>query len=215
MDKFQRHHDVLGCLHWAHLIIGGTTGYKYFSILHVAWSPIAHWMKLNLFSTRTFGQDDPPKTPKIITKNNLAWLTNLRDSPYPYYYRYPMLGFPLFSVFLIPIFAPNSREDKTIESAVPFPAPEIGDNRGLSPFHPRIIIVIGECPLLSPVWKSSPLPRKPLKCLENFPPSPSPVTGAGTGKGTPSFNVLKEPIFTISSTWHDLHLQQLLLCSLQ
>ena len=44
-----------------------------------------------------------------------------------------------------------AREDKTIESAVPFPAPEKGDNRGLSPFHPRIIIVIGECPLLSPV----------------------------------------------------------------
>ena len=44
-----------------------------------------------------------------------------------------------------------TREDKTIESAVPFPAPEIGDNWGLSPFHPRIIIVIGECPLLSPV----------------------------------------------------------------
>ena len=81
------------------------------------------------------------------------------------------------------------REDKTIEIAVPFPAPEKGDNRGLSPFHPRIIIVIGECPLLPPVWKSSPLPRKPLKCLENLPPSPSPVTGAGTGKGTPSFNV--------------------------
>ena len=49
-------------------------------------------------------------------------------------------------------FAPVvGREDKTIESAVPFPAPEKGDNRGLSPFHPRIIIVIGECPLLSPV----------------------------------------------------------------
>ena len=44
-----------------------------------------------------------------------------------------------------------SREDKTIESAVPFPAPEKGDNRGLSPFHPRMIIVVGECPLLSPV----------------------------------------------------------------
>ena len=87
-----------------------------------------------------------------------------------------------------------TREDKTIESAVPFPAPEKGDNRGLSPFHPRIIIVIGECPLLSPVWKSSPLPRKPLKCLENLPPSPSPVTGAGTGKGTPSFNVPFRPL---------------------
>ena len=45
----------------------------------------------------------------------------------------------------------QGREDKTIESAIPFPAPEKGDNRGLSPFHPRIIIVIGECPLLSPV----------------------------------------------------------------
>ena len=43
------------------------------------------------------------------------------------------------------------REDKTIESAIPFPAPEKGDNGGLSPFHPWIIIVIGECPLLSPV----------------------------------------------------------------
>ena len=96
-----------------------------------------------------------------------------------------------------------TREDKTIESAVPFPAPEKGDNRGLSPFHPRMIIVVGECPLLSPVWKSSPLPRKPLKCLENLPPSPSPVTGAGTGKGTPSFNALKEPNFHyfINLTW--------------
>ena len=83
------------------------------------------------------------------------------------------------------------REDKTIESAVPFPAPEKGDNRGLSPFHPRIIIVIGECPLLSPVWKSSPLPQKPLKRLENLPPSPSPVTGAGTGN---SFNVPFRPL---------------------
>ena len=46
---------------------------------------------------------------------------------------------------------PGTREDKTIESAVPFPAPEKGDNRGLSPFHPRMIIVVGECPLLSPV----------------------------------------------------------------
>ena len=45
----------------------------------------------------------------------------------------------------------NTREDKTIESSVPFPAPEKGDNWGLSPFHPRIIIVIGECPLLPPV----------------------------------------------------------------
>ena len=101
------------------------------------------------------------------------------------------------------LFTLQTREDKTIESAVPFPAPEIGDNRGLSHFHPRIIIVIGECPLLSPVWKSSPLPRKPLKCLENLPPSPSPVTGAGTGKGTPSFNVLKEPNFHyfINLTW--------------
>ena len=45
----------------------------------------------------------------------------------------------------------HNREDKTIEIAVPFPAPEKGDNRGLSPFHPRIIIVIGECPLLPPV----------------------------------------------------------------
>ena len=87
-----------------------------------------------------------------------------------------------------------TREDKTIESAVPFPAPEKGDYRGLPPFHPRMIIVIGECPLLSPVWKSSPLPWKPLKCLENLPLSPSPVTGAGTGKGTPSFNVPFSPL---------------------
>ena len=29
--------------------------------------------------------------------------------------------------------AVEKREDKTIESAVPFPAPEKGDNRGLSP----------------------------------------------------------------------------------
>ena len=48
-------------------------------------------------------------------------------------------------------YAVQDREDKTIESAVPFPAPEKGDNQGLSPFHPRIIIVVGECPLLSPV----------------------------------------------------------------
>ena len=98
---------------------------------------------------------------------------------------------------------PGTREDKTIESAVPFPAPEKGDNQGLSPFHPRMIIVVGECPLLSPVWKSSPLPRKPLKRLENLPPSPSPVTRAGTGKGTPSFNALKEPNFHyfINLTW--------------
>ena len=27
------------------------------------------------------------------------------------------------------------REDETIESAVPFPAPAKGDNRGLSPFN--------------------------------------------------------------------------------
>ena len=96
----------LSRLHWAHLIIGRTTGYKYFSILHIAGSPIAHWMKPNLFSTRTFGRDDPPRTPKIITRNNLAWLTNLRDSLYPYYYRYPMLGFPLFFIFLMPILHP-------------------------------------------------------------------------------------------------------------
>ena len=96
-----------------------------------------------------------------------------------------------------------SREDKTIESAVSFPAPEKGDNRRLSPFHPRMIIVVGECPLLSPVWKSFPLPRKPLKRLENLPPSPSPVTWAGTGKGTPSYNALKEPNFHyfINLTW--------------
>ena len=44
-----------------------------------------------------------------------------------------------------------TKEGKTIESVVPFPAPEKEDNRVLSPFHPQIIIVIGECPLLSPV----------------------------------------------------------------
>ena len=87
----------------------------------------------------------------------------------------------------------QGREDKTIKSAIPFPAPEKGDNRVLSPFHPQMIIVVGECPLLSPVWKNSPLPRKPLKRLENLPPSPSPVTWTGTGKGTPSYNALKEP----------------------
>ena len=87
------------------------------------------------------------------------------------------------------------REDKTIESAVPFPAPEKGDNRGLSPFHPRIIIVIGECPLLSPVWKSSPLPQKPLKCLENLTPSASPVTGYRDNKWTHSFNVPSRPLY--------------------
>ena len=57
-----------------------------------------------------------------------------------------------------------SREDKTIESAVPFPAPEKGDNRGLSPFHPRKIIVIGECPLLSPEGISQFVPI-PVPCL--------------------------------------------------
>ena len=115
-----------------------------------------------------------------------------------------------------------AREDKTIEIAVPFPAPEKGDNRGLSPFHPRIIIVIGECPLLSPeanflfvpfkafpfpenhwsVWKTSPRPR-PL------------LPGRGQGRGPLHSMYSRSLIFTISSTWHDLHLQQLLLCSLQ
>ena len=42
----------------------------------------------------------------------------------------------------------NCRENKTIESAVAFPAPERGENRGLSPFYPRKIIVIGDCPFL-------------------------------------------------------------------
>ena len=111
-----------------------------------------------------------------------------------------------------------TREDKTIESAVPFPAPEKGDNRGLSPFHPRIIIVIGERhneniekPLIhfaSPrphwtVWKSSP-------------PSPSPVTGAGTGKGTPSFNVPFRPLYIIPFTFSSkntlIHMIQVFRC---
>ena len=39
------------------------------------------------------------------------------------------------------MFPSNYREDKNIESAIPFPAPEKGDNRGLSPFHSRKIIV--------------------------------------------------------------------------
>ena len=43
-------------------------------------------------------------------------------------------------------------------------------------------------------WKSSRLPRKPLKCLENLSPSPSPVTGYGDNKGTPSFNVPFRPL---------------------
>ena len=42
--------------------------------------------------------------------------------------------------------------------------------------------------------KLSPSQKKQLKCLENLPPSPSPVTGAGTGKGTPSFNVPFSPL---------------------
>ena len=33
-----------------------------------------------------------------------------------------------------------SREDKTIESAVPFPAPEKGVNQELSPFQPRKLL---------------------------------------------------------------------------
>ena len=56
------------------------------------------------------------------------------------------------------------REDKTIESAVPSPAPEKGDNRGLSPFHPRKIIAIGECSLLSPEAISLFVPF-PVPCL--------------------------------------------------
>jgi hypothetical protein len=58
------------------------------------------------------------------------------------------------------------REDKTIESAVPFPAPEKRDNRGLPPFHPKKIIVIGECPLLSPgaIFLFVPFP---VPCLPN------------------------------------------------
>ena len=54
---------------------------------------------------------------------------------------------------------------------------------------------------------ASPRPRKPLNCLKKLspslktievfgkpPPSPSPVTGAGTGKGTPLFNVPFRPL---------------------
>ena len=68
------------------------------------------------------------------------------------------------------------REDKTIESAVPFPAPEKGDNRGLSPFHPRKIIVIGECPLLSPEGILLFVPF-PVPCLPKtkFPGSPETI----------------------------------------
>jgi hypothetical protein len=64
------------------------------------------------------------------------------------------------------LFGHLTREDKTIESAVPFPAPEKGDNRGLSPFHPRKKIVIGECPLLSPEAISQFVPF-PVPCLPN------------------------------------------------
>ena len=94
-------------------------------------------------------------------------------------------------------------EDKTIESAIPFPAPEIGDNQGLSPFHPRIIIVIGECPLLSPVWKSSPLPLKPLKCLEKLPPVPFPCYRGGDREGDPFIQCIKGAYFHyfINLTW--------------
>ena len=62
----------------------------------------------------------------------------------------------------------QNREDKTIESAIPFPAPEKGDNGGLSPFHPRKIIVIRECPLLSSEAISLFVPF-PVPCLpKNF-----------------------------------------------
>ena len=69
-----------------------------------------------------------------------------------------------------------NRKDKTIERAVPFPAPVKGDNRGLSPFHPRKIIVFGECPLLSPeaIFLFVPFP---VPCLPNnfFPGSPETI----------------------------------------
>ena len=63
-------------------------------------------------------------------------------------------------------------------------------------------------------WKTlihfaSPRPRKPLNCLKKLSPSPKtievfgksppvpfPLTGAGTGKGTPSFNVPFRPLYS-------------------
>ena len=57
------------------------------------------------------------------------------------------------------------REEKTIESAIPFSAPEKKNKQGLSPFHPQKIFVIGECLLLSPETVESffhPLPIFPM-----------------------------------------------------
>ena len=63
-----------------------------------------------------------------------------------------------------------------IESDIPFPAPEKRDNRGLPSFHPRKIIVIGECPLLSPEGISLFVPF-PVPCLPKnfFPGSPETI----------------------------------------
>ena len=65
------------------------------------------------------------------------------------------------------------REDKTIESAVPFPAPAKGDNRGLSPFNLGQYIAL---PFPENHWSVQkisprPLPRKPgLKGVNPFSP---------------------------------------------
>ena len=67
----------------------------------------------------------------------------------------------------------HTREDETIESAVPFPAPAKGDNRGLSPFNLGQYIAL---PFPENHWSVQkisprPLPRKPgLKGVNPFSP---------------------------------------------
>ena len=105
MDKCRRHHHRIGCVHWADLIVDDTMGYKYFSTLHVARNPVAHWMRPNLFSTRMFGQNDPPCPEVIATRNNLAWLTSLKVPSALNNYKYPMRRPPFLS-YSMPIFWP-------------------------------------------------------------------------------------------------------------
>ena len=108
-DRLNRHPNTMGIL-WTNAddittalavsiehiwSLTGTTGYKCFSILHVARNPVAHWMKPNLFLTRMFGQDDPPCPEFILTRNNLVWLTNLKIPSALSNYRYPMQN-PVF-----------------------------------------------------------------------------------------------------------------------
>ena len=70
-------------------------------------------------------------------------------------------------------FAAQTREDKTIESAVPFPAPAKGDNRGLFPFNLGQYIALPFPKNHWSVQKISPRPllRKPgLKGVNPFSP---------------------------------------------